>query len=140
MKKNKSVYLIEKDDRFIQILEKQGLCPKIFNVDALEFDLNKSVDFQEDQKVWLVSNLPYNVGTPLMIKYMKFPQVQFMTLMFQKEVAQKIYLPLFGEKKKSKEMNSLHALVNNYFEISLLQKVAPGQFSSSKSRLGSNKP
>ena len=130
VKKNKEVYLIEKDERFIEILENLEPRPKIFNVDAIEYDLNKSVDFsKKNQKIWLVSNLPYNVGTPLMIKYMQFPQIQYMTLMFQKEVAQKIYLPLFGDKRQNKDMNSLHALVNNYFEIRLLQKVAPGQFS-----------
>ena len=121
--------LIEKDDRFLDLLNELSPAPKIFNEDALEFNGENYLSKNTKDKIWLVSNLPYNVGTPIMLKFMKFDAIRFMTLMFQKEVAQKIYLPLFGEKKYAKEMNSLHVLVNNYFEISLLRKVPPGQFS-----------
>jgi 16S rRNA (adenine1518-N6/adenine1519-N6)-dimethyltransferase len=39
----------------------------------------------------VVSNLPYNVGTPLLVKWLKAgPWRGDMTLMFQKEVAQRI--------------------------------------------------
>jgi 16S rRNA (adenine1518-N6/adenine1519-N6)-dimethyltransferase len=39
----------------------------------------------------IVSNLPYNVGTPLLVKWLKAPAWRGdMTLMFQKEVAQRI--------------------------------------------------
>ncbi len=129
VKKNKPLLLIEKDERFIEILSQLSPSITIFNVDALEFSIEEKLSELNFSDTWLVSNLPYNVGTPIMIKYMQVPQIKFLTLMFQKEVAQKVYLPLNGEKKMHKEMNSLHALINNYFEISLLQKVPPGQFS-----------
>ena len=64
-----------------------------------------------------------------MLKFLKHPEIKFCTLMFQKEVAQKIYLGLFPAKKQSKEMNSLHALCANYFDISLLKVVPPEEFS-----------
>lgn len=42
-------------------------------------------------KAHIVSNLPYNVGTPLLVKWLKAgPWRGDMTLMFQKEVAQRI--------------------------------------------------
>lgn len=129
VEKKHPVVLIEKDERFVEMLNALNPAPQIFHVDALEFDVEQMLQELNSQHTWLVSNLPYNVGTPIMIKYMQVPQIKYLTLMFQKEVAQKVHLPLFGEKKMKKEMNSLHALVNNYFEISLLQKVPPGQFS-----------
>tara|TARA_B100000886_G_C20399492_1_gene481895 strand:+ start:431 stop:1231 length:801 start_codon:yes stop_codon:yes gene_type:complete len=127
--KNKKLILIEKDERFIDALSSIQPMPTILNVDALDCDINSVLTEAGNPNTWLVSNLPYNVGTPIMIKYMQIPQIKFLTLMFQKEVAQKIYLPLFGEKRKCKEMNSLHALINNFFKIRLLTKVPPGQFS-----------
>ena len=99
VKKDKEVFLIEKDERFIEILKNLVPTPTIFNEDALEFDLENKLNGRESSIIWLVSNLPYNVGTPILIKYMQVPQIKYLTLMFQKEVAQKVYLPLFGEKK-----------------------------------------
>ena len=127
--KNTPLVLIEKDTRFTEILNELKPQPIIYNEDALKFNIDEKLEELNTKKAWLVSNLPYNVGTPIMIKFMQVPQIQYLTLMFQKEVAQKVYLPLFGEKRIKKEMNSLHALINNYFVISLLQKVPPGQFS-----------
>jgi 16S rRNA (adenine1518-N6/adenine1519-N6)-dimethyltransferase len=44
-----------------------------------------------DAEVHIVANLPYNVGTPLLIKWLTGPFTPAsMTLMFQKEVAQRI--------------------------------------------------
>jgi 16S rRNA (adenine1518-N6/adenine1519-N6)-dimethyltransferase len=43
----------------------------------------------------VVSNLPYNVGTPLLIKWLTGPwRPASMTLMFQKEVADRIAAPV----------------------------------------------
>jgi 16S rRNA (adenine1518-N6/adenine1519-N6)-dimethyltransferase len=46
----------------------------------------------------VVSNLPYNVGTPLLVKWLKAgPWRGPMTLMFQREVADRIVAPVGGE-------------------------------------------
>jgi 16S rRNA (adenine1518-N6/adenine1519-N6)-dimethyltransferase len=46
----------------------------------------------------VVSNLPYNVGTALLIKWLTGPWTPAsMTLMFQKEVAQRIAAPVDGD-------------------------------------------
>jgi len=77
------------------------------------------------KKIWLVSNLPYNVGSPLFVKFLQVAAIDQMTLMFQAEVADKI-VPF---KTLKNEMNSLMALGQNYFETQLLLKVPPGHFS-----------
>jgi len=87
------VTAIEKDQRFRPLLEEiaaaaaPGALTLIF-ADALTAD--------EAALTWggpghVVSNLPYNVGTPLLIKWLTGPWTPAsMTLMFQKEVAQRI--------------------------------------------------
>ncbi|MBF0363919.1 MAG: ribosomal RNA small subunit methyltransferase A [Oligoflexia bacterium] len=71
--------------------------------------------------VWLVSNLPYNISAPLFINFLQAPALTHLTLMFQKEVADKI-LDVHG-------MGSLHALSSVYLECKKLINVAPGAFS-----------
>ena len=86
------VTAIEKDTRFVPLLEPlidwSGGRLRIVQGDALEADEANLVD----QRVApIISNLPYNVGTPLLVKWLKAgPWRGDMTLMFQKEVAQRI--------------------------------------------------
>ena len=58
--------------------------------DALQFD--ETSKFNNDFKI--ISNLPYNVSLPLLIKWInqlgKYPVAKKMILMFQKEVAERI--------------------------------------------------
>lgn len=123
------IHVIDKDERFPEYLEK--LMPKenIHITDALHWDFEKGFDewgfLQENHKVWLVSNLPYNVASPLLIKFLQAPSLSYMTLMFQREVADKAFAI---DTRKGKAMNSLMALSQTYFEVSLLCKVAPGAF------------
>ncbi len=89
--------VIEKDARFLPLLEplinwSQGRL-RIVQGDALEADEAALLGRQnaDGPKGAIVSNLPYNVGTPLLIKWLKAPAWRGdMTLMFQKEVAQRI--------------------------------------------------
>jgi 16S rRNA (adenine1518-N6/adenine1519-N6)-dimethyltransferase len=56
--------------------------------DALAVDESQLID---GRSAALVSNLPYNVGTPLLVKWLKAGDWRGpMTLMFQKEVAKRI--------------------------------------------------
>ena len=85
------VVAIEKDDRFVPILEpliewSEGKL-EIVQADALEVDQEALADGQAQ----IISNLPYNVGTELLVRWLKAgPWRGAMTLMFQKEVAQRI--------------------------------------------------
>jgi 16S rRNA (adenine1518-N6/adenine1519-N6)-dimethyltransferase len=86
------VTAIEKDERFRPLLEElaaasAGRLNLIFG-DALTAD---ETAIAAGQPAHLVSNLPYNVGTPLLIKWLTGPwQPRSLTLMFQKEVAARI--------------------------------------------------
>lgn len=102
------VIAVEKDARFIPLLEpliewSEGRLT-IVEGDALEVDEEALLlhgppasrrpaqqQAGETPAVHIISNLPYNVGTPLLIKWLKAgPWRGPMTLMFQKEVAQRI--------------------------------------------------
>jgi 16S rRNA (adenine1518-N6/adenine1519-N6)-dimethyltransferase len=81
------VVAIEKDPRFIPLLEDLGGHAagrlEVLNEDALTAVLPAGAA--------IVANLPYNVGTPLLIGWLTGTlRPRFMTLMFQKEVAVRI--------------------------------------------------
>ena len=89
---------IEKDARFLPLLEplvewSEGRL-RIVHGDALEVDEAALLGRRPAGRapaVHIVSNLPYNVGTPLLVKWLKAGAWRGdMTLMFQKEVAQRI--------------------------------------------------
>lgn len=119
----KPLKVIEKDERMVEYLEKVIPTENINFADALEFDY--STLFPDGEKIWLVSNLPYNVSTPLTIAFLKNPQIKWMTLMYQREVADKI-CPI--DTREGKQMSSLMALIQTYFKVKLLIKVRPGAF------------
>ncbi len=82
--------VIEQDSRCIAALEElQALYPQliIINDDALKIKEETLVA----AKTKIIANLPYNIGTALLIKWLD--NISFyssLTLMFQKEVAQRI--------------------------------------------------
>lgn len=124
--KNKPLYLIEMDTRFEPILSDIVPRENITFIDATTLDWDsyfKKYDLL-GKKVWLVSNLPYNVGSVLFISFLTLKDIKFMTLMFQKEVGQKTFL-----RNIKNEMNGLLVLSQNYFEPKQLIKVSPGCFS-----------
>lgn len=85
------VTAVEKDERFRPLLEElAAVCPSLRLVfgDALQAD---EAQLAHGAPAHLVSNLPYNVGTPLLIKWLTGPWTPAsLTLMFQKEVADRI--------------------------------------------------
>ena len=86
------VTVIEADERFRPALEdiSQAYPDKLSVVmgDALKIDPNEII--KDGYKV--VANLPYNIATPLLIKWLSQSPIRWdsLTLMFQKEVAQRI--------------------------------------------------
>ncbi len=96
------IIAVEKDSRFIALLGElttvYGDRFDIIEGDALKVDETQLLaDSKQkspilaDRKAHVVSNLPYNVGTPLLIKWLTGPwRPASMTLMFQLEVALRI--------------------------------------------------
>jgi 16S rRNA (adenine1518-N6/adenine1519-N6)-dimethyltransferase len=86
------VTAVEKDARFIPLLNELGEAAggrlTVVEGDALKVD---EASLAGGALAKVISNLPYNVGTPLLIKWLTGPfRPASMTLMFQKEVAQRI--------------------------------------------------
>jgi 16S rRNA (adenine1518-N6/adenine1519-N6)-dimethyltransferase len=90
------VLAIEADPRFVPILETLAAAAPgrltVVQADALAADEPALLRGAElPQEALVVSNLPYNVGTPLFVKWLTQSwRPAGMTLMFQKEVAQRI--------------------------------------------------
>lgn len=124
--KNVPLYLIEMDTRFRENLRSIVHPENILFQDATSIDWKTYFEERDltNKKVWLVSNLPYNVGSVLFIHFLPLQPIKYMTLMFQKEVGQKTY---YREVKN--QMNGLYFLCKNYFDAKHLIKVAPGCFS-----------
>jgi len=88
------VIALEKDPRCIPaLIEIAEVYPgqlDIFNADALDFDVRSHLTIP----IRIVANLPYNVGTALLIRWLTPkdwpPFWSTLTLMFQKEVAERI--------------------------------------------------
>lgn len=92
----KQLICVEADTRFQPALEQIAThYPerlKVIYADALKVDLNSLTPHCYD----VVANLPYNIGTPLLTRWLEAPwppQWQQLTLMFQKEVAERLVAP-----------------------------------------------
>ncbi|WP_300378428.1 16S rRNA (adenine(1518)-N(6)/adenine(1519)-N(6))-dimethyltransferase RsmA [Henriciella sp.] len=90
------VIAVEADDRFANALEtwpeaKDGRL-HIHNADARKVDWPKLVSCAGGtQPAMIIANLPYNVGTPLAVNWLKAGSWRGeMALMFQKEVAERL--------------------------------------------------
>lgn len=88
-----SLHVIEKDERCIAAIEDiQAYCRDtlfIHHEDALKFDESKLV--KDGQKLKIIANLPYNIGTELLFKWLdKLHLFEDFTIMLQKEVAERI--------------------------------------------------
>ncbi len=87
-----AVIAVEKDPRFLPLLaDLEAAAPgrlTVVEADALRVD---EAALTGGRPGHVVSNLPYNVGTPLLLKWLTGPWVPLsLTLMFQKEVADRI--------------------------------------------------
>lgn len=82
------VYAIEKDFELVEVIRKafgSNKNLKIIHQDALFFDPSILGDYK------IVANLPFNIGSPLIRKFLESQnQPKSMTVMLQKEVAEKI--------------------------------------------------
>ena len=90
----KSLTVVEKDDRFLGALEEIGTASggrlEIVQADALQVD--EDALLPGDGERVILSNLPYNVGTLLLIKWLEAEPVWWTraVLMFQREVADRV--------------------------------------------------
>lgn len=92
MERANHVTVIEADERFRPALEdiSKAYPDKLSVVMGDALKINPNEIFEGGYKI--VANLPYNIATPLLIKWLSQSPIRWdsLTLMFQKEVAQRI--------------------------------------------------
>jgi 16S rRNA (adenine1518-N6/adenine1519-N6)-dimethyltransferase len=72
----------------------------------------------------LIGNLPYYITTAILFHVIEtLPQIECITIMVQKEVADR-----FNAKPKTKDYNALSIILQTLFEIKVLMKVNPKVF------------
>jgi 16S rRNA (adenine1518-N6/adenine1519-N6)-dimethyltransferase len=122
----KRVIAIEIDPKLVEILKKK-MAPYP-NVEVIKRDILK-VDFyhflyQEGQQIKVVANLPYQISTPLLSRFIESRNVFFtLTLMLQKEVAERM-VALPGEK----EYGPLSIFVQMVSDLSISFFIKPSAF------------
>src|SRR4030043_475470 len=125
-KKAKRVITIEIDSKLVEILKKKMVdYPNVEVVkgDILKVDFNKLLN-QEKDPVKVVANLPYQISTPLLFCFIESRKLfSTLTLMLQKEVAERIVAPSGG-----KEYGPLSIFVQLVSNLSILFFVKPTAF------------
>ncbi len=116
--------VIEMDARCIEIMrELQEFYPdklEIVEGDALKFDFSQPSDKPKS----IVSNLPYHISVPLLISWlMQMQNFNSLTLMFQKEVAERIMA-----KSGSKSYGRISVLAQLICNVELLFHLNPNCF------------
>ncbi len=98
--------------------------------DALKIDELALIGDHKDKDILIVANLPYNVGTALLVKWMAVdqwrPWFKSLTLMFQKEVGERIVA-----KPKTKAYGRLSVLCQYRAKTEILFDISPRAFSPS---------
>jgi 16S rRNA (adenine1518-N6/adenine1519-N6)-dimethyltransferase len=90
----RAVFAIEKDPRCVAALgELAATCPdRLFIVEADALGLDLATVAPPPRRI--VANLPYNIATPLLVRWLRtIDDFDGLTLMFQKEVADRLTAP-----------------------------------------------
>ncbi len=125
-KKPKKIYVIEKDESFISILNKKFKDKiSIINNDILKLNEKKL----SKDKLIVFGNLPYNISTEILCKWVlnldkNYFWFKSLVLMFQKEVAERII-----SKFNTSSYGRLSILANWKLEISKICDIKPVSFS-----------
>jgi len=116
IKKNpKELIIIEKDEKLYE-----DLCNKFYKIDKLKI-INKDIldfNFNKFTNLIIISNLPYNISTKVIIKLFKLNKnIDEMIFMIQKELSDKFNYN-HGKINKYKFMTQLASYYHYYFKVS----------------------
>lgn len=122
----KHVIAVEIDPKLVEILKKKLADSP--NVDVVRGDILtinfRKIDFREGQKIKVVANLPYQISTPLLFHFIELKEFfSTLTLMLQKEVAERMVAPPGG-----KEYSPLSIFVQLFLDASIRFFIKPSAF------------
>lgn len=125
-KKSKYVISYEIDKTLKPILEtnlkKDNI--KIIYDDFLQRNIKNDLINYKYEKLFVISNLPYNITTPIIFKIIEENlNVDKMVFMVQKELGNR-----FKAKPQTKDYNALSILLNYYFEVKKIMDVSRNVF------------
>jgi 16S rRNA (adenine1518-N6/adenine1519-N6)-dimethyltransferase len=125
-KKAKRVITVEIDPKLVEILKKKVMDypnVEVIKGDILKVDFNKLLN-QEKDPVKVVANLPYQISTPLLFRFIESKEVfSTFTLMLQKEVAERMVAPP-GRKK----YGPLSIFMQMFLDLSIHFLIKPSAF------------
>jgi len=125
----KKVLVYEIDSDLVEVLKELFLEKDNLNIiekDFLKAKLDEDIDKYLDgsEKVVFISNLPYHITTPIVMKVLEeSKKVKSMTLMMQLEVAKRL-----TSKPNSKDYNALSIIIQDQTEAKYLFKVSKSVF------------
>lgn len=122
----KKVIAVEIDSKLVAILEEKTRDHP--NVEVVKSDILK-VKFdqflkREGQPIKVVANLPYQISTPLLFRFIESKEVfSTFSLMLQREVAERL-----AARPGRKEYGSLSVLTQSFFDLSIRFFIKPSAF------------
>ena len=111
---------VELDEDIVQFWQNRAPELNIVHADALQVEWSSLL---EGEGWKCVSNLPYNVGTPILSRLIASPAIDSLVVMLQKEVIDRIVAQP-GERKRG----SLSCWVQAFGAVDLICRVPPGAF------------
>lgn len=114
---DKPFSVIELDNKLAKYWQERGV--EVEHIDALKFPWQEKIK----EKTLVVSNLPYQISSSIVVELSLVPHVSKMVFMFQKEVAQRI-----KANKGGKDYGLLSIIAQSYWQITKLVDVPPRAF------------
>jgi len=90
---------------------------KIINTDILKFDINIK------KKYKIIGNLPYYISSPIIFKFLKYNNWDEMTIMVQKELAERIF-----SKPKNKTYSRISVLIQTFCQVKTIYPISKNVF------------
>ncbi len=122
-KKESFLICYELDTRFKELLTKyESNKTKIIYQDFLKSNLDSiSLSYES---IYIIANIPYYITTPIIKHVINLPKLKAMSLLVQKEVAERL-----TAKPNTKDYGSLTVYLNYFFKIEYLFSVPKTAFS-----------
>lgn len=118
---DKKFFVAERDRELIRFWKPETRINQLLEGDFLD---HSDETLQALGKVVVVSNLPYSAGTAIVVKLCEMPkQIPEMVLMFQAEVAKRLYA-----EPSTPDRGSLSLYIQNEWDVKRLLVVKPGSF------------